>query len=94
VSIRQPDGVTGHATLLGWRAVNQTDQAIDRTDLTNLEGALDALETLHDFEADQFRSERIRYCLCAEASYWRKARHVVKRLRSDLGLNPRLIWTV
>jgi len=67
---------------------------VDRTDLTALEGALDALETLHDYEADQFNSERIRVCLCQEASYWRQARHVVKRLRSELGLNPRLIWTV
>ena len=74
--------------------MNRPDLCVDRTDLTALEGALDALETLHDYEADQFNSERIRVCLCMEASYWRQARHVVKRLRSELGLNPRLIWTV
>lgn len=67
---------------------------VDRYDLSVLEDALDALEVLHDYEADQFNSERIRVCLCGEASTWRQARKILKQYRELLGLSPRLIWEV
>jgi len=62
----------------------------DRTAVTELEAALDALETLHDFQADQIGSEHIRQCLCGEAASYRRARQVTDGLRLATGLKARI----
>jgi len=61
----------------------------DERDLYALETALDALERLHDGEP--VVGERIRKCLCMEASAWRGARKVTVAWRERLGLKVRLL---
>jgi len=57
---------------------------IDQRDLEMIGRALDALEGLHDFQA--VGDEKIRHCLCQEASAWRAARAVFVHWRQELGL--------
>lgn len=65
---------------------------LDRTDLQNLEWALEELRLFHDSEAvNHATSTVITQCLCAVASHYRKARDVTDRLRGDLGLRPRIL---
>ena len=61
----------------------------DIRDLAVLERALDALEELHDLQA--VGDEKIRRCLCQEASAWRGAREVVVSWRRRLGMKVRLL---
>jgi len=64
---------------------------IDPRDLAQIEAALDALEELHDFGISEGGGERIRQCICREASAWRGARKVVVAWRKELGLKVRLL---
>lgn len=66
---------------------NTSDPVIDQRELAALETAIDALEQLHNADS----AEPVRDCLCSEASAWRHARHVTRRLRSALGLRERLL---
>jgi hypothetical protein len=62
---------------------------MDVRDLECIGKALDALEQLHDFEAPT--RERVRDCLCSDASAWRQARNVFVNWRRQLGLPVRLL---
>ena len=69
-------------------------EALDEADLFALEAALDALEDIHDFQADVIGSQHVRQCLCREASAWHNARKVTILWRRNLGLKVRLVDTV
>src|SRR5262249_36772636 len=80
---------------MNWHVeVARTNQVeLDRTDLQQLEAALDALERLHDGEywsTEPLIGGPARQCLGAAASSWRRARGVTDRLRGELELRPRL----
>ncbi|HEY1292910.1 MAG TPA: hypothetical protein VGJ60_07525 [Chloroflexota bacterium] len=65
---------------------------LDRTDLQQLEWALEELRLLHDDQIGQhLMTQPILRCQCAVASRYRKARDVTDRLRGDLGLRPRIL---
>jgi len=64
---------------------------IDPRDLYEVEKALDALEELHDYGISEGGGERVRDCLCREASAWRGARKVTVAWRKQLGLRVRLL---
>jgi hypothetical protein len=59
---------------------------IDERDLAEIGKVLDALEALHDFGIVPEGGERVRHCVCREASAWRAARKVFVHWREQLGL--------
>jgi hypothetical protein len=66
----------------------------DERNVYPIEAALDALEELHDFEADIRQGGsglRVRECLCREAAAWRSARKITVAWRQELGLKVRLL---